>query len=194
MTFRAHQHKRSQDQRHLEDLDVPLRERLVEGNEVENREQGNPAHAAQIERARRENETHQQKCVHRDQPCQISAPQIAECKEGEGDEVRDGSVVPDGNPGPERDRPVLREAAAVEVEPCLLRDEARLVEIVVRLLHGDDGVDLREARDRDRLDVDDDAARDVVRDDRQVGRGCDRLEMADDRTLRRLVVIRRHDQ
>ena len=100
------------------DLDVPLRERLVEGNEVENREQGNPAHAAQIERARRENETHQQKCVHRDQPCQISAPQIAECKEGEGDEVRDGSVVPDGNPGPERDRPVLREAAAVEVEPA----------------------------------------------------------------------------
>ncbi len=64
----------------------------------------------------------------------------------------------------------------------------------MRLLDGDDRVDLREARDRDRLDVDDDAARDVVRDDGQVGRGRDRLEVPDDRPLRRLVVVRRHDE
>ena len=88
----------------------------------------------------------------------------------------------------------VRVISGVEVEPGLLRDEARLVEVVVRLLHGDDRVDLREPRDRDRLDVDDHAARDVVRDDRQVGSGRDRLEVLDDRPLRRLVVVRRHDE
>ncbi len=88
----------------------------------------------------------------------------------------------------------VRVVAGVEVEAGLLGDETRLVEVVVRLLHGDDRVDLREARDRDRLDVHDDAARDVVRDDRKVRRGRDRLEVPDDRPLRRLVVVRRHDE
>ena len=57
-----------------------------------------------------------------------------------------------------------------------------------------DVLDLGELGDRLRLDVDDDAARDVVDDDRPVGDGRDRLEVLDDPALRRLVVVRRHDQ
>ena len=88
----------------------------------------------------------------------------------------------------------VRVVAGVEVEPRLLGDEPRLLGIVDRLLHGHDVVDLGEPRDRGGLDVDDDAARDVVGDDRQVGGGRDLLEVADDRALRRLVVVRRDDE
>ena len=52
----------------------------------------------------------------------------------------------------------------------------------------------REPRDRLRLDVDDDARRDVVDDDRPVARLRDRLEVRDDPALRRLVVVRRDDE
>src|SRR6185369_12212910 len=74
-----------------------------------------------------------------------------------------------------------RVVPGVEVEAGLLGDEARLVEVVVRLLHRDDRVDLRQPRHGYRLDVDDDAGRDVVRDDREVRSGRDRLEVLDDR-------------
>ena len=84
--------------------------------------------------------------------------------------------------------------AGVEVEAESLGDPPRLLEVVVRLLHGDDVLDLCELRDRLRLDVDDDAARDVVDDHRLVGGGGDLLEVADDCPLRRLVVVRRHDE
>ena len=57
-----------------------------------------------------------------------------------------------------------------------------------------DVVDLREPRDRRRLGVDDDARRDVVEDDRPVGRGGDRLDVRHDPALRRLVVVRRDDE
>jgi hypothetical protein len=66
----------------------------------------------------------------------------------------------------------------------------RLVEIGHRLLDGPNARDLREPRDRLGLDVDDDPARDVVRHDRSVGRGCDRLEVRHDPALWRLVVVR----
>ena len=71
---------------------------------------------------------------------------------------------------------------------------ARLGEVVERLLDGADCLDLGEPRDRLGLDVDDHAARDVVDDDRAVGRVRDRLEVGDDPALRRLVVVRRDDQ
>src|SRR5581483_9983810 len=83
--------------------------------------------------------------------------------------------------------------AGVEVEP-LGDDVACLLEVVVRLLDGAHRLDLREPRDRVGLDVDDDARRDVVDDDRPVARARDRLEVRDDAALRRLVVVRRDDQ
>jgi hypothetical protein len=73
-------------------------------------------------------------------------------------------------------------------------DMACLLEVVVCLLHRPDLLDLREARDRLRLDVDDDAARDVVDDDRPVGGFRDLLEVGDDASLRRLVVVRRDNE
>ena len=83
--------------------------------------------------------------------------------------------------------------ARVEVEPGG-DDVPRLLEIVVCLLHRAHGLDLREARDRLRLDVHDDARRDVVDDDRTVAGPRDRFEVRDDPSLRRLVVVRRDDQ
>ena len=83
--------------------------------------------------------------------------------------------------------------AGVEVEP-LGDDVACGVERRLRLLDGADVGDPRERRDRRRLRVDDDAARDVVEDDGPVGRGRDRLDVRDDAALRRLVVVRRHDE
>ena len=50
------------------------------------------------------------------------------------------------------------------------------------------------SRDRLGLDVDHDAAGDVVDDDRLVGRRRDGLEVGDDPALRRLVVVGRHDE
>ena len=54
--------------------------------------------------------------------------------------------------------------------------------------------DLGESADRLRLDVHDDARRDVVDDDRPVAGGRDRFEVGDDTALRRLVVVRRDDE
>src|SRR6266511_193824 len=53
----------------------------------------------------------------------------------------------------------------VEVEIGLRDDASRLDEVVIRLLDRPDGRDLREGDDRLRLDVDHDAAGDVVDDD-----------------------------
>ena len=64
----------------------------------------------------------------------------------------------------------------------------------LRLLHGADVLDLRETRDRLRLCIDHDARRDVVEDDRPVGRGRDRLDVRHDAALRRPVVVRRDDE
>jgi hypothetical protein len=57
---------------------------------------------------------------------------------------------------------------------------AGLVEIGIRLLDGADGLDLGETADRVGLDVDDDARRDVVDDDRACRWRGDRLEVRDD--------------
>ena len=84
--------------------------------------------------------------------------------------------------------------ARVEVEAGLLDDEARLDEIVVRLLDGSHRLDLGELRHRLRLDVDDDAAGDVVDDHRLVAERRDRLEVLDDSARRRLRVVRRDDE
>ena len=83
--------------------------------------------------------------------------------------------------------------ARVEIE-AELDDRARLLEIGVRLLDRADGRDLRELRDRLRLEIEDDPRRDVVDDDRAVGDGGDLLEVPDDPAHRRLVVVRRHDE
>ena len=83
--------------------------------------------------------------------------------------------------------------SGVEVE--VARDHvAGSLERGLRLLHGAHVVDPCERLDRGRLGIDDDAARDVVEDDRQVGRGGDRLNVRDDAALRGLVVVRRHDE
>ena len=84
--------------------------------------------------------------------------------------------------------------AGVEVETRLVDDPFRLRKVVVRLLDGLHCRDLRQFDDRFRLDVDGDTTGDVVDDDRPVALGRDRLEVLDDSTLRRLVVVRRHDE
>src|SRR3954447_14085649 len=83
--------------------------------------------------------------------------------------------------------------AGVEIE-AEARDLPRLFEVVVRLLHGSNVLDPSQLLDRCRLDVDDDAARDVVDDDRLVGARRDLLEVPHDGALRRLGVVRRHDE
>ena len=83
--------------------------------------------------------------------------------------------------------------ARVEVEAGL-DDVLRLREVVVRLLDAADVLDLGQPRDRLGLDVEHDPAGDVVDDDRLVGRRRDGLEVRDDPALRRLVVVRRHDE
>ena len=84
--------------------------------------------------------------------------------------------------------------AGVEVEAESRRCAAPRRAAACACLTARDVVDLREPRDRLGLDVDDDAARDVVDDDRPVGRARDRLEVRDDPALRRLVVVRRDDE
>jgi hypothetical protein len=64
----------------------------------------------------------------------------------------------------------------------------------MRLLHRTDVLDLRQLGDRLGLDVDDDATGDVVDDDGLVGVRGDLLNMADDRALRRLAVVRGDDE
>ena len=71
---------------------------------------------------------------------------------------------------------------------------AGLVEVGVRLLDGLDVRDLCELRHRLRLDVDHDATGDVVGDHRPVGGGGDGLEVLDDPSRRRLVVVGRDDE
>ena len=83
--------------------------------------------------------------------------------------------------------------ARIEVEAAG-DDVAGGVERGLRLLDGANVVDLRQRVDRGRLDVHDDAARDVVEDDRPVGCGRDRLDVRDDAALRGLVVVRRDDE
>ena len=81
----------------------------------------------------------------------------------------------------------------VEVEPEL-DDASRLVEVVVRLLDRGDVRDLGQHGHRLRLDVDHAAAGDVVGDDREIGGTGNGLEVLDDRSLGRLVVVRRDDE
>ena len=69
--------------------------------------------------------------------------------------------------------------AGVELE-AELDDLPSLLEVVVRLLDRDDVRDPRELAEGLGVDRDDDAARDVVRDDGLVGRLRDRLEVRDD--------------
>ena len=83
--------------------------------------------------------------------------------------------------------------ARVEIEPEV-DDRPRLREVGVRLLHGGHGRDLGQLGHRLRLDVQHRTARDVVDDERPVGRVGDGREMGDDPARRRLVVVRRHDQ
>ena len=72
--------------------------------------------------------------------------------------------------------------ACIQIES--LRDHvAGSIERRLRLLDGRDVGDLRERRDRLRLGVDDDAARDVVEHDRPIGGGGDRLDVRDDASL-----------
>jgi hypothetical protein len=78
----------------------------------------------------------------------------------------------------------------VEVEVGLRDDAARLGEVVIRLLDRLDGGDLGQLADRLRLDVDHDASRDVVDDDRLVARVGNGFEVFDDPPRRRLVVVR----
>ena len=82
--------------------------------------------------------------------------------------------------------------ARVEIEPEL-DDRACLLEIRVCLLDRANRRQLRELRNRVRLEIEDDPRRDVVDDDRTVRHGRDLLEV---RTIpsRRLVVVRRHDE
>ena len=111
--------------------------------------------------------------------------------------LRPGDVRVDADAA---DAPELQEredqvvVARVQVEPRVLDDAARLVEVVVCLLDCFDGRDLRQLHDRLGLDIDHDAAGNVVDDDRPVADIRDRLEVLDDAALRRLVVVGGDDQ
>ena len=83
--------------------------------------------------------------------------------------------------------------ARIQVEPQL-DDRPRLLEIGVRLFHRTHVRDLRELRDRLRVQIQDDAAGNVVRHDGPVGDGRDLLEVADDPSHRWLRVVRRHHE
>src|SRR5258705_4756447 len=84
--------------------------------------------------------------------------------------------------------------ARVEGEVGLADDAPGLDEVVIRLLHRPDARDLGEFDDRLRLDVDDDAAGNVVDDDRLVAGVGDRPEVLDDASGGGLVVVRRDDE
>ena len=83
--------------------------------------------------------------------------------------------------------------ARVEVE-SELHDRPCLLNIRIRLFDRTYGGQLRQLRDRVGLEIEDDARRDVVDDDRPVGYRRDLLEVADDSACGRLVVIGRHDE
>ena len=80
--------------------------------------------------------------------------------------------------------------ARVQVEAGLLDDELRLDEVVVRLLDSFDRLDLGELGHRRRLDIDHDAAGDVVDDHRTVTDRRNGLEVLNDAARRRLRVVR----
>src|SRR5947207_1223748 len=82
----------------------------------------------------------------------------------------------------------------IEVELGLGDDAARLADVVIRLFDGTDGGDLGELDDRLGLDVDHNAARNVVDDDRPVADVGDRAEVLDDPAGGRLVVVRGDDE
>src|SRR6266550_6207547 len=84
--------------------------------------------------------------------------------------------------------------ARVEREVGLADDAPGLDEVVIRLLDRPDARDLGQFDDRLRLDVDDDAARNVVDDDRLVADVGDRAEVLDDASGGGLVVVRRDDE
>src|SRR5207302_4436609 len=82
----------------------------------------------------------------------------------------------------------------VQVELGGVDDSARLDEVVIRLFDRTNGRDRGELDHRLRLDVDDDAARDVVHDDRTVAGVGNGAEVLDDAALGRLVVVGRDDE
>ena len=108
------------------------------------------------------------------------------------DDVRVDADAADAADLEERKHEVV--VAGVEVEAARRRCAALRRGRRLRLLDGADVRDLGEPRDRLGLDVDHHAARDVVDDHRPVGGSRDRLEVRDDPALRRLVVVRRHDE
>src|SRR5919201_1812407 len=82
----------------------------------------------------------------------------------------------------------------VQVEIGLPDDSSRLDQVVIRLLDRPDGRNVGELDDRVRLEVEHDAGRDVVDDDRPVADVGDRAEVLDDAADRRPVVVRRDDE
>src|SRR6266540_4040676 len=86
-----------------------------------------------------------------------------------------------------------RDRIDLDLEQLVSRLEV-LVEVVIRLLHRPDARDLGEFDDRLRLDVDHDAARNVVDDDRLVADVGDGAEVLDDASGGGLVVVRRDDE
>src|SRR5438094_5733398 len=82
----------------------------------------------------------------------------------------------------------------VEREVRLADDAPGLDEVVVRLLDGTDGRDLGQLDDRLRLDIDNDAAGNVVDDDRPVADVGDRAEVLDDSSRGGFAVVRRDDE
>src|SRR6266576_670641 len=84
--------------------------------------------------------------------------------------------------------------ARVEREVRLADDAPGLDEVVIRLLDRPDARDLGQFDDRVGLDVDDDASRNVVDDDRLVTDIGDRTEVLDDPAGVGLVVVRRDDE
>src|SRR6185312_2847450 len=108
------------------------------------------------------------------------------------DDMRMHTNAADSPESKEREDEVV--VPRVEVELGLPDDSARLGEVVIRLFDGADARDVRELDDRLRLEVDDDAARDVVDDDRPVADVGDGAEVLDDSASRGLVVVGSDDE
>src|SRR5918994_2781037 len=108
------------------------------------------------------------------------------------DDVSVDTDTPESTQLEERENEVV--VPRVEVEVGLTDDAPRLDEVVVRLFDRPDRRDLGQLDDGVGLDVDDDAGRDVVGDDRLVADVGDRPEVFDDPAGRRLVVVRGDDE
>ena len=106
------------------------------------------------------------------------------------DEVRVDADATDPAELEEREEQLV--VARVELEPQI-DDLPRLLQVVPRLLdpHDADAGQLRECLD---VDLDPRADRDVVGQDRLVGRGGDLLEVLHDAARRRARVVRRDDE